>query len=264
MSQDPSAVREPSADKEPSADEKPTADSESCSAGAPISNKVWDAPVRFFHWSIVLLVLLLWYTGEFGGLSITASLPGYGDIFLTNMDIHAIAGQSVFVLVVFRILWGVWGSTTARFAHFVQPPAKVVAEARDLLRGKVNNTVGHNPLGGLMVLALLLLLLFQSVTGMFSADDLFYEGPLTGLVDDETVEQMSGLHHLSFSFLQALIALHIGAVVYYLLRGNNLIGAMISGRKKTGHQEKLTFSPWWLAKLSFLAALGLLLFLRSL
>lgn len=233
-------------------------------SGTPDTTKVWDSSVRLFHWSIVLLVLLLWYSGEFGGLDITTAIPGYGDVYLTNMDVHALAGQSVFVLVVFRILWGVWGSTTARFAHFLQSPVKVSAEAYDLIRGKVNSGVGHNPLGGLMVVALLLLLAFQSITGMFSADDLFYEGPLTGLVSDETVEQMSGLHHLSFSFFQVFIILHIVAIFYYLLRGNNLISAMISGRKKSGHSEQLTFSPWWLALASFLMALGLLLFLKSL
>ena len=230
----------------------------------PDRSKVWDLSVRLFHWSIVMLVLLLWYTGEFGGLDIITTLPVYGDLYLSNMDVHAIAGQSVFVLVVFRILWGVWGSTTARFAHFVRSPAKVLAEAYELLSGKVSSSVGHNPLGGLMVVALLLLLAFQSITGMFSADDLFYEGPLTGLVDEQTIDKMSSLHHLSFSFLQVFIILHIVAIFYYLLRGNNLIRAMISGKKKSGHTEQLTFSPWWLAVASFLTALGLLLLLKSL
>lgn len=238
--------------------------SEPATTDCPAPSKVWDAATRLFHWSIVLLVLLLWYTGEFGGLDIITTLPILGEIYLTNMDVHAYAGQSVFVLVVFRILWGIWGSTTSRFRHFVYAPATVMAEAYDLLRGKVNRSVGHSPLGGLMVIALLVFLLLQSVTGLFSADDLFFEGLLTGLVEDETVETMSALHHQSFSYFQVFILLHIGAIIYYLVRGNNLISAMISGKKKITGQQSLSFSPWWLALVSFLIALGTLTLLLNL
>ena len=229
-----------------------------------VPGRVWDAPVRLFHWLLVLLVAVLWVTGEFGGINVSASLPLAGDVYLSNMDVHALAGQGVFVLVVFRILWGLWGSTTARFSHFVRRPGVVLAELWALLRGHLGRAVGHNPLGGMMVIFLLLLLLFQALSGMFSADDLFYEGPLTHLVDEDTVELASALHHQSFTVLQLLIIVHILAILYYLGRGQNLIGSMITGRKKPAPPAALAFSPWWLALVTLGLASGFLALLRSL
>ena len=124
--------------------------------GGVLQGRVWDLPTRLFHWSLLVLVVVLWATGEFGGFDISTSVPGFGDVYLANMDIHAMAGQGVFVLVIFRLLWGVWGSTTAQFRHFVRGPGAVMAEARAAIRGRDRDMAGHNPLGALMVLALLL------------------------------------------------------------------------------------------------------------
>ena len=226
--------------------------------------KVWDVPVRLFHWSLVILVLVLWLSGEFGGFDIAFSAPWGGDVYLSNMDVHSLAGQGVFVLVVFRLLWGLWGSTTARFGHFIHHPVAVAGELMSLLKGRVQDSVGHNPLGGLMVLALLLVLLGQSVSGLFAADDLFFEGPLAHLVSDDAIDSATDLHHLFFSFLQVLVVLHIAAVFYYLLRRKNLIKPMVTGSKGHPVEESLSFSPWWLAALSLVIAAGLLWGLRSL
>lgn len=215
--------------------------------------RLWDLPVRLFHWTLVVMVLLLWITGEFGGLDVTLPIPGKGDVYFANMDVHALLGQGVLVLVIFRLLWGVWGSTSARFVHFVKAPAKVVAEVRSLLGGGLPDHQGHNPLGALMVVALLLLLLAQAGTGLFSADDFFFAGPLAELVDDDWVETLTGLHESLFTALQVFILTHVAAVFYYLARGSNLIRPMLTGTKP-GITGGLRFAPLWLALATFALA----------
>lgn len=227
-------------------------------------HKVWDLPVRLFHWVLVILIGVLWWSGEFGGMDITLSLPVKGDTYLSNMDIHALAGQGVLILVLFRLLWGVWGSTTARFVHFLQGPSVIKAKLLELLRGKVSVSTGHNPLGGVMVAVMLLVLLAQAGTGLFSADDLFFSAPLAHLVSEDVVERMTGLHHLAFAALQLLIAVHIAAIGYYWLRGQNLVAAMITGRRQLDAEPKLQFVTGWRSLVSVLLAVAVLVVLRSL
>lgn len=224
--------------------------------------RVWDLPVRLFHWGLVILVTLSWISGEFGGLDISLAVPerlfGKTSLYITNMDVHAFLGQAVLILVLFRILWGFWGSTTARFASFVRGVPAIKAEIFALFKGRVPETRGHNPVGALMVVALLALLAAQVVTGLFSADDFFFEGPLVPLVSSETSELLSRLHEQIFGFLQLLILLHIVAVFYYLLRGQNLIKAMVTGKKPVvAELEKArgaVFAPWWKALATFAVA----------
>lgn len=220
---------------------------------------VWDLPVRLFHWLLVLLLSLLWVSGQFGGLDLSLPLPGDKTLFLTNMDLHALLGQAVLVLVVFRLLWGVVGSTTARFASFVRGPRAVISYLQAMLRGQTPVTVGHNPAGGLMIVFLLGLLLTQSVTGLFASDDIFFEGPLAHLVASETSAQLTELHGWLFKLLQVAAALHVAAVVYYLLRGKNLVRAMVTGRKPhtlvaAAEVAGLQRAPGWLALLLLLLA----------
>lgn len=224
---------------------------------------VWDLATRLFHWSLVSLVALLWFSGEFGGLDISAELPLFGQVFYSNMDIHALAGQAVFVLIIFRILWGLWGSTTSRFSHFVYHPGAILKEVRLLLKGQTPETTGHNPLGGMMVISLVVLLLGQSLSGLFANDDLFYEGPLAGLVSSDTSNMITGWHHRLFGVLQVLIILHIAAIFYYLIRGKNLIKAMISGRCQSANTEEISIKPIWLGVISLGLATSVLLLLKS-
>ena len=226
--------------------------------------RVWDLPIRLFHWSLVVLVLVLWLTGEFGGFDITLTLPGKGSTYISNMDVHALAGQGVFILVIFRLLWGLWGSTTARFSHFVRGPSAVLAESRQLLKGKLHTSVGHNPLGGAMIVLLLLLLAGQAISGMFAADDFFFEGPLVHLVSEDTSDRLTGFHHLLFSALQALILVHILALFYYLVRGKNLIRPMVTGNSLEEGIADLKFSSGWIALVTLIVSAALLALLRSL
>ena len=172
---------------------------------------VWDLPVRLFHWSAVAFVGLRWWSGKNG------------------FDrVHFWSGYTLLFLLVFRILWGFAGSSTARFATFVKGPAAV---ADYLRRGDVAR-VGHSPIGALSVLAMLLALLVQIATGLIQIDDEdFIEGPLSGLVGYDTAVLAHGVHEASFNVLLGLIALHLLAIAYYhLVRGRSLVRPMVTGR----------------------------------
>ncbi len=177
--------------------------------------KVWDLPVRLFHWILVALIAALYVTGEWG-----------------YMDQHMVLGQAVLVLVTWRIVWGLIGSDTARFARFLKGPAGVLAYARSILTPTPLPTAGHNPVGGLMVVALLVLVLLQASSGLFATDDIVSEGPLIHLVSGKTASLMTRIHHLAFNGLLALVAIHIAANLFYLfVKKENLIGPMVTGMK---------------------------------
>ena len=131
---------------------------------------IWELPVRLFHWALVALVAASWITGELGGVA---------------LQYHFWSGYAVLTLLLFRLLWGVVGSEHARFTSFVRGPRAVLATARRLATRAPLNAVGHNPVGALMVLALLAGLLLQTGTGLFANDDLFNEGPLYQHVSNE-------------------------------------------------------------------------------
>ncbi|SRR5690606_29264448 len=215
------------------------------------SARIWDLPVRLFHWLLVLLFALLWATGRWGGLDLSLPLPGGKTLFLTNMDLHMLFGQAVLALVVFRLLWGVVGSTTARFSAFVRGPRAVLGYLKEVLGGRPPAVAGHNPAGGLMVLLLLVLLLLQSGTGLFANDELFSEGPLAHLVDSATSSRLTALHGRLFDLLLVAVAVHVAANLVYLLRGQNLIRAMVTGRGKVPADMAagLRWAPLWLAAL---------------
>lgn len=182
---------------------------------APPSVRVWDLPVRVFHWSLVALVAFQWWSGEEG-----------------EMDWHTTGGLVVLGLLVFRLLWGFVGGRHARFADFVAGPRRILDYARRMRRGEAGFVPGHNPLGGWMILALLAVLLFQAGTGLFANDDIFTEGPLFHLVSKETSDTLTGLHEASFNLLLALVVVHVAAVIFYrVAKRENLVRAMITGRK---------------------------------
>lgn len=202
--------------------------------------RVWDAPVRIVHWLIVGLVGFCWWSAENGHLAW-----------------HRLAGYGALGLVLFRIYWGFFGGETARFSHFLRGPRAVGAYARGLFRRSGMVTLGHNPMGGWSVLALIVLLAAESGLGLFSVDiDGVESGPLARLVSFDTGRLASHWHHLAFNVLLALVALHLVAVGFYLVvRRENLIGAMISGRRsapETAGGEPRFARPWR-------AVLGLLL-----
>ena len=191
---------------------------------APVKNvTVWDIPTRLFHWSLVALVLILWISGTQG-----------------NLALHMSAGYALITLIVFRLIWGMIGSRSARFADFVRGPRAGLQYLSQSVRGQTPLYLGHNPLGGWMVLALLALLLVQAGLGLFSEDNLGIDnGPLAHLVSGATVSWATFVHkNVTLIVLLVLIAVHVCAVLFYLLvKRDNLIGAMLTGRKKIAVTE---------------------------
>ena len=177
--------------------------------------RVWDLPTRFVHWALVLCVIAAFITETIGG----AAMPWHGRI-----------GLLILGLVMFRLVWGIVGSTHARFVNFVRGPAAI----REYLAGQWRG-LGHNPLGALSVLALLALLLAQVGTGLFANDDIAFDGPLASLVERATSNALTHWHHRIKTLLLVVVALHVGAIVYYArVKRDNLVKPMLSGWKDIG------------------------------
>ncbi|MCE7798275.1 cytochrome b/b6 domain-containing protein [Sphingobium sufflavum] len=175
--------------------------------------KVWDLPTRIFHWAILLLVVTSWRTAE-----------------MRAMDWHYISGVSALGLIVFRLVWGFVGGSTARFSDFLRSPAIVL---RYIRRGQgAQASPGHNPAGGYSVVAMLVALIGQIGTGLFAADiDGLDSGPLSYLVTFDQARLAASLHGLFFNGLLILIALHLLAIIWYRIRhGRKLVGPMVTGR----------------------------------
>ena len=216
-----------------------TTQSEDREGRVPVT--VWDLPTRLFHWSLVILIGLAWYFGETGA-----------------MRWHMLCGQTILVLVLFRLCWGFLGSQTARFSDFVKGPGAALSYGRALLSGRSPAVVGHNPLGGLMVVALLLFILIQASTGLFANDDIFSEGPLADQVSKATSDQLTKLHKANFIVVGVLVLLHIAAALFYLLvKKDNLIRPMVTGRKLLDPAQApgLRHPLWALVVLAVAAAL---------
>ena len=194
------------------------------------SIRVWDIPTRLFHWLLVALVVFSFFTGKIGG---------------TAMQYHVWSGFAILVLVVFRLAWGFVGGRQSRFATFVKGPAAVIRYASSLLSRDSMRHIGHNPLGGWSIIAMLTSLLIQAGTGLFANDDILTEGPLYGLVSKKTSDWLTGVHHLNQKVLLVLVAIHIGAVLFYLIaKRENLIKPMITGIKEWHqHQDSSWGTP---------------------
>lgn len=192
---------------------------------------VWDLPTRLFHWILVVLIVLQYASGEFG---------------IVPMEWHYWMGYATLALILFRVLWGFVGSRTSRFADFVRGPRTLVRYASDVLHGRSDvQPIGHNPLGGWSVVLMLACIAVQTVSGLFSSDDLTETGPLAGRVSDATVELMTRIHHFNRYVLVVLIVLHVGAVVlHWAIRKDNLIGSMLHGRRSGEGESVRIASPW--------------------
>ena len=173
---------------------------------------VWDRAVRIVHWLLAALIGLAWWTAE-----------------EEMLEWHYRIGLAVLGLVVFRLVWGFVGSSTARFASFVRGPRTIAA----YLRGRSGFVLGHNPLGALSVLALLAMVALETMLGLFASDeDGFLIGPLAAFVSEDTAESLTELHEDVFDYLLVLIGLHVAAIVFYLLvKRENLVGPMLTGQR---------------------------------
>ena len=176
---------------------------------------VWDAPVRLFHWLVVVLV--------------TAA---YATLKLNWIDWHVRVGETLLALVMARLLWGCFGSETARFRSFVASPTAALRHLRHLFRREPDVQVGHNAAGGWMVLLLLALLLVETLSGLYVNNEIADEGPLSAVVPVWLANAISALHALAWDVLLAAVALHVLVIALYAAaKGHNLLLPMLTGYK---------------------------------
>lgn len=214
--------------------------------------KAWDWQVRIFHWLLLLLVVNAWLTAEFGDM---------------EMKWHQLNGLVILFLVSFRIFWGVIGSNTARFSRFMYGPRRMFAYFKDMRGSHSQKYLGHNPLGGAMVLVLLLILLTQITTGLFSTDGMFANGPLADRVSESLSELFTQFHETGFILLLLLVVFHVSAVLFYLFKyKDNLIKPMLSGYKHKADYldaQELQAAPLWRSLLCAVLAVLLVLWLYA-
>jgi cytochrome b len=178
--------------------------------------QVWDPALRLFHWSLAGSFLVAYLTED------------------DWMTLHVYAGYLVGVLILLRLILGFVGSRHARFSDFVRTPREVLAYVKDAVRRRASRYIGHNPAGGVMVVALLISLVLTVVTGiaLYGAED--SAGPLAGVWQGEQAsEVLEEIHEAGANITLFLVVLHLGGVLFTSLeQGENLVKAMITGRKK--------------------------------
>lgn len=194
----------------------------------PTTVAVWDWPLRLTHWLFVLCIAFSWWTAE-----------------ERQMVWHLYSGYTLLGLLVFRIYWGFAGSSSARFSQFLRGPGAIVAYLRET-PARVREA-GHNPLGAVSVVVLLLLMLTQVVIGLFVTDvDGLDSGPLSYMVSFDTSRELASWHGTIFNVLLGFIGLHIAAVLFYLIaRRQNLIKAMVTGKQRAADLTAMRPVPAW-------------------
>lgn len=203
--------------------------------------RVWDGFTRLAHWLLVALVSFSWWSAK-----------------TQHMDYHRYSGYALLGVLLFRIYWGMFGSSTARFANFIKGPRAVWEYVRSPSAGELST--GHNPLGAWSVVVLLSLLIAQVSLGLFAVDvDGLESGPLSSLVSFDLGRVCARLHGVVFNVLLGFIGLHLLAVLFYwLVKRDNLIAPMLTGWK-TWHlpsRARVEFAPWWLGFIGILIAAG--------
>ena len=176
--------------------------------------RIWDLPTRIFHWVLAVLVVVCYLSGDNG-----------------RFDIHIPAGQALLVLVLARVLWGFAGSEPSRFRAFVRPLREIAAYVRTLGKRAPGHHPGHNPLGGLSVVAMLAVLLLQAGLGIFAVDvDGYNEGPLSFLVSYDAAREAADLHGDVVDILLILVGLHLAAILFYrVFKRERLVKPMVTG-----------------------------------
>lgn len=201
---------------------------------------VWDIWVRLFHWSLAFAVTFSLLSGKTGFLF---------------YDWHKSIGEIVLALVVFRIIWGFFGSSTARLTPLFSHPRLVFQHLKSVLGRRCEQTqYGHNPAGGYAVLALLLLCGIQALTGQFIADhDDLLQGRFYNVVGHDTSHLIHDIHHTVGGLLQWLVIVHVVVVFVYLFYAKtNLLKPMVTGLKEAVSDQSLTqpeLKPWWMGLL---------------
>ncbi len=181
--------------------------------------RIWDLPTRLFHWLFAIAVL---------GAIITD--------LLEQIEWHSYCGYSALVLVVFRIIWGFIGPYHARFSSFIPG----LTDLKLFLKDHQTRHLGHNPLGALSVIAMLLIVIVQASSGLFADDEISFQGPLAKYVSEDIVKLMNSIHELNHWLVYGIVLLHLGAIFYYQrMKKENLLGPMVHGDKEIDDQKEM-------------------------
>ena len=186
-------------------------------SGLILPMRIWDLPTRLFHWVLVLLII-----------------GSYVTIKTNMLALHMLCGEAILVLVLWRLVWGLVGSDSARFSRFIRSPFAAIRHLLHFPRREPDTQIGHNEAGGWMVLGLLALLLAQISTGLFGRNDEdFVEGPLSKLIAGPLSEKLMSLHFLIFDVLQIVVLLHVIAIIAYaVVKRHDLVRPMLTGKKR--------------------------------
>lgn len=207
-------------------------DAETVATMATRRQRVWDVPTRIMHWLLVALLGVCWWTGVHN-----------------QLDYHLYSGYGVLWIALMRLYWGFFGSSTARFTHFVRGPVGILNYARTLHHRDTAHSYGHNPVGAISVLLMLAAVLAVVGFGLFAVDvDGLYSGPLSSYVTFKGGRHLAHLHYQWFEYLLAIIGLHLVAVAfYYVYKRQNLVAPMISGSRTVAEaaDEELEHAPLW-------------------
>ncbi|MCA0045226.1 cytochrome b/b6 domain-containing protein [Celeribacter litoreus] len=177
---------------------------------------VWDPVVRVLHWALVISFATAWGLGKFGP---------------NQMTLHFYAGYTVAGIVVLRVLWGLFGFHTAKFVNFVRGPKQVISYAKTLPLKEPSRSFGHNPVGALFVVGVLVVLAMQIASGLLAdPEDYINVGPLAQYVSASTARKALSLHEPLSTLLLLMVVAHIGAIFWYKKRkGENLVKPMVTG-----------------------------------
>lgn len=177
---------------------------------------VWDLPTRLFHWAIAVLVGALYVTWR-----------------VNWMGWHVLGGEILLAFLLFRIGWGFFGSDTARFSGFAASPLKALHHLAGFGRREPDTAIGHNPAGGWMVFLFLGLLLAEVLTGLYVNNDVANEGLFTEITPAPLANAITDAHAILWDAILATVVLHVLAIFgYAVFKGQNLVGPMITGRKR--------------------------------
>lgn len=191
-------------------------------------NLVWDIPVRLFHWLLVFCLFAQWLTAE---------------VLEDAMEIHFYMGYFALGLVIFRLLWGFCGTRYAKFNSFMAGPKAMVSYLQSFTSKQKNFSIGHNPVGGLLLPAVLLMVGLQAISGLFTSDDIVSAGPYYDSANSIVQKCMQWLHHNIFDVLLAVAVIHLLAIAWYRWAlKHDLITPMLTGKKVVEASNAITHS----------------------
>ncbi len=194
--------------------------------------KIWDRPTRLFHWLLAFCIVV-----------------SFVSVRMNEMGIHFLSGGTILALIIFRVVWGLIGSDTARFTQFLPTPSRIRA-------WRAGGQIGHSPWGALSVFALLGVIGAQATLGLFTDDDIFLTGPLRDYVSYETALRATALHGLGAKIIFTLVLLHLAAILFYtVIKKSDLLKVFLTGHRTGGTMETRSKPMIWSMSAAAMAAL---------